>query len=256
MSEVPLTSLILNEPADIYTGMTEHTDLEDVDRAVAGFFKAVVSSLVVTDTARPENKEFARFVDRPSNRKIYMGSTPDTQTFVRKLVKKLGQGENAIPRNELLPAVLISRDPGFTFADGTDYTDLTHYAAMTNDSSEIYAHVNKSFVKMTYTIKAVAWNRPTLNRLALGLMMWIRHTKQGLKHTFQAKTMLAGAPLTVNVSIEGRREAALMPEEFDFEENRVLTLPFSVEVVAEVFEAEQVVRTPILVDLMEGDLIE
>lgn len=256
MSDTPLTSLILNEQADIYTGLTEHTDLEDVDRAVAGFFKAVISSIVVTDTSRPENKEFARFVERPSSRKIYMGSAPDTPTFMRKLVAKLCKGNNAVPRNELLPAVLISRDPGFSFSDGSDYTDLTHFGSLRSESEETYAHVNKSFVKMTYTVKAVAWNRPTLNRLALGMMMWIRHTKQGLKHTFKAKTMLAGTPMTVNISIEGRREAALMPEEFDFEENRVLTLPFSVEVVAEVFEAEQVVQTPILVDLMEGDILE
>lgn len=252
----PLESLVLNENVNIYTGLTEHTDLEDVDRAVAGFFKAVVSSLVVTDTERRENKEFARFAERPSNRKIYMGSAPDTQQFVRKLVAKLGSGENAIPRNELLPAVLITREPGFTFADGMDYGDLTGHGELKNQAEEAYANVNKSFVKLNYTIKAVAWNRPTLNRLALGMMMWIRHTKQGLKHTFQAKTMLAGVPLNVAISVEGRREAALEPEEFDFESNRVMALPFSVEVVAEVYEAEELIQKPIVVDLMEGDFIE
>lgn len=60
----PLESLVLNENVNIYTGLTEHTDLEDVDRAVAGFFKAVVSSLVVTDTERRETKSLP---DLPSS---------------------------------------------------------------------------------------------------------------------------------------------------------------------------------------------
>lgn len=257
MPNEPIASLVLNGESDIYTGITEHTDLEDVDRAVAGFFKMVVNSLVVTDTSRLENREFAAFAKRPPTKKVFITRTQDTQSIVRKLVKSLCDGPDAVPRDAVLPAVVISRSPGFAFADGSDYIDLPRVSDLKNSQTgKTYAYVNKSFVKLNYTLKAIAWNEQTLNRLSLGMMMWIRHTKQGLKHTFKARTMLAGASVEVNISIEGRREAALIPEEFDFETNRVVSLPFSVEVVAEVLEAEEVIQTPISVDIMEADYIE
>lgn len=255
MSERPIASLVLNTGADVYTGITEHTDLEDVDRSVATFFKMVVNSLTVTDTSRLENKEFASFSARDANRKVFMSRTPDTQAIVRKLVKKLCDGKNPLPRNEVLPAVIIHRSPGFVFSDGSDYVDNTRVGGL-KDGDELRYYLNKSYVKLSYTLKAIAWNEQTLNRLALGMMMWIRHTKQGLKHTFHARTMIAGSPIEVSISIEGRREAALEPEEFDFENGRVLALPFTVDVVAEVFEAEQVINTPISVDIMEAEFIE
>ncbi|MCG6387509.1 hypothetical protein K6U51_12720 [Vibrio fluvialis] len=257
MSKDPIASLVLNTGVDVFTGITEHTDLEDVDRAVAGFFKMVVNSLVVTDTSRLENREFASFAKRNPQRKVFITRTQDTEATVRKLVKALCDGPDAVKRNEVLPAVVIHRSPGFLFSDGTDYTDLSRVSELKNSEGDrTYAYVNKSFVKLTYTLKAIAWNEQTLNRLALGMMMWIRHTKQGLKHTFKAKTMLAGVATEVNISIEGRREAALSPEEFEFEQNRVLSLPFTVDVVAEVLEAEQVIQTPISIDIMEADYIE
>ena len=47
--------LDFTEETIVPTGVVEHTDLTDIDRAVARFFMGVVDSLVVTDAERPEN---------------------------------------------------------------------------------------------------------------------------------------------------------------------------------------------------------
>ncbi len=242
--------------ATSFTGMTEHTDLVDIDRAVSGFVQSVVNSLVVTDDERTTNKEFARFAKRDKRRKTYLGRAENAQGFVKRLVSKFCSGPNAMERKDVLPAVLVSRDSGITFADGGEYTDITGVDRALTAEGVAYASLNKSFVILNYTALCVAWSEPTLDRLALGILLWLRHQKAGMKHTFKAKTMLAGVPIELNVSIRLRRDISVVGDPFDFENDRLLALPIPIEVEAEVYEAEQIVEKAVTVALAGGDQIE
>lgn len=225
-------------PVTSYSGEVEHTDLVDVDRAVSGFIKMVVNSLVVTDTERTENKEFARLVERDANSKVFFGESQDPSSFARQLVSKfVSKGKKE--RHAILPAVLVSRDPTIMFADSGEYIDLTG-AAELSGSNGTYAMLNKSFLTLTYNLLFVAWSRPTLDRLALGLLMWLRHTKSGRKHVFSAKTKLAGSPMQLKIAIKARKDASIAGQEFDFEGSRLVSAQVTIEVVAEMYEAEGV----------------
>jgi hypothetical protein len=240
---------------DTLTGKVEHTDLTDVDRAVAGFFQGVIGSLTVTDDERAENQEFARFSRRDRKAKLYAGDFDDPQTFLRKLASHVG-GDIKSQRNELLPTCYVSRIPSLAFADGSDYVDIPQCAELTNEQGESYAVLNKSFVKLNYVVTGVAWSKPTLMRLMLGLMMWIRHTKQGRQHTFKAKTTLAGAPVEVAVSILSKKDALGQAVEIPHDESRVVAMSLDFEVVAEVYEAEELVRQQGRGELVQGAYIE
>ncbi len=242
--------------SQVFTGKVEHTDLTDIDRAVAGFFQGLVHSLTVTDTARVENQEFARFADREAKVKVFSGRVDSEEDFIRKLVAKYCGGDNARARNEILPACYVTREPSFAFTELGDYVDVKDVARLSNADGKTYATVNKSYLRMTYTLTAVAWSKPTLARLMLGVMMWLRHTKQGRQHTFEAKTMLAGAPLTSSISIEGRREGIGENGDVSLDETRLVSNRVTFDVIAEVFEAEEVTNTVVSLDLLGGGQLE
>ncbi len=239
-----------------FTGKVEHTDLTDIDRAISGFFQNVVHSLTVTDVNRVENKEFARFADRNAEVKVFSGRVEDEQDFVRKLVAKYCGGDEGRARNEILPACYVTRDPSFAFADLGEYVDAQNVGQLENDEGAVYATLNKSYLRMTYTLTAVAWSKPTLTRMMLGIMMWLRHTKAGRQHTFDAKTMIAGTPIVSRVSIEGRREALGEGGDIALSDSRLVSNRVSFDVIAEVFEAEEVVSVPVKVDLIGGEQLE
>ena len=239
---------------DSFTGATEHVNLTDIDRAVAGFFQHVVNTLTVTDIERDENQEFARFCDRPKNRKLYAGKFKDPEHFVRTLASKLGKDIHS-DRKELLPACYISRDNSLTFADGNDYKDATDVARLSNSSGP-YAQLNHSFLKLSYTVTGVAWTEPTLTRLMLGLMMWLRHTKAGRPHTFNAKTMIANAPIECLVSVGSKKDAIGEGVEIPVDTSRIVAMSVMFEITAEVYEAEEIMRVKAKSQLMGGGQIE
>ncbi len=225
---------------DEHTGMVEITDLTDIDRAVSSFIQGLFGVMTVTDVDRPENKEFARYADRGDKYKLFYGQFDDPNDFLSKVAAKIGIDIDK-KRNAILPTAYISRDPSISFADGSDYVDATNIDQLANDNG-VYATVNQSFVKLNYTVTGVAWSRPTLERMMLGLMLWLRHAKKGRKHTFTAKTMLAGAQVESTISVLSRKEVVGDVVEIPREQNRIVAMSVSLEVVAEIYEAEEVVR--------------
>lgn len=133
----------------------------------------------------------------------------------------------------------MSRDPTIMFSDLGEYDDVSGVGELFGDSGA-YATLNKSFLNLTYNVLLVAWNRPTLDRLAVGLLMWLRHTKQGRKHVFEAKTKIAGSPVQLKIAVKGRKDASIEGQEFDFEGSRSVSAQIAIEVTAEVYEAEAI----------------
>ncbi|UTZ44585.1 hypothetical protein [Vibrio campbellii] len=237
-----------------FTGAVEHTELTDIDRAVGSFFQEVLNTLHVVDSARKENEEFARFCEKPKQHKLFGGKFLNPQDFLQKLTAKTGAQIKA-ERNELLPTAYITRDPVISFPDGDAYIDIKGCAELYSGDS-LYATVNKSFITLAYTVTTVAWNKSTLARMALGVMMWTRHQKKGRKHVFQAQTMLAGSPITINIELTAMKDAMAEPAEIDHENTRLYSSTIRFEVIAEVYEAEELVEKTGRVDIGEGYAIE
>ncbi|HCM0798024.1 TPA: hypothetical protein N2826_003985 [Vibrio parahaemolyticus] len=238
-----------------FTGAVEHTELTDVDRAVGSFFQEVLDTLCVVDRARKENEEFARYCDKPKKHKLFGGEFLNPQDFLQKLTAKTGAQIKA-ERNELLPTAYITRDPVISFPMGDAYIDITGCGELNYGDGTPFAKVNKSFVTLAYTVTTVAWNKSTLARMSLGVMMWTRHQKKGRKHVFQAQTMLADTPIAINIELVSVKDAMAEPAEIDHENTRLYSSTIRFEVIAEVYEAEELVEKTGRVEIGEGYAIE
>lgn len=238
-----------------FTGAVEHTELTDIDRAVGSFFQGVLDTLHVVDRARKENEEFARFCDKPRQHKLFGGEFLSPQDFLQKLTSKTGKQIKA-ERNELLPSAYITRDPVISFPTGDAYIDITGYGELYTCDGKPYAAVNKSFVTLAYTVTAVAWNKSTLARMALGVMMWTRHQKKGRKHVFQAQTKLAGSPMSINIELTAMKDAMAEPAEVDHENTRLYASTIRFEVISEIYEAEALTEKTGRIEVGGGVAIE
>lgn len=238
-----------------FTGEVEHTELTDIDRAVGSFFQSVVQSLIVTDKARKENQEFARMTERPPNTKLYSGEFQSPQEFLMKLSAKVGKKVKQ-ERNELLPTGYISRDPTVSFTDGSDYTDVTGFSVITNKNDKPLYRLNKSFVRLTYSLTFLAWNKSTLSRIALGVMMWSRHQKQGRPHVFKAKTMISELPVDIAIELTGMKDVMSEPAEIDHENTRLFASTMRFEVITEVYESESLEHVQGRMEIREGRHLE
>lgn len=238
-----------------FTGAVEHTELTDIDRAVGSFFQGVLDTLHVVDRARKENEEFARFCDKPRQHKLFGGEFLSPQDFLQKLTSKTGKQIKA-ERNELLPSAYITRDPVISFPTGDAYIDITGYGDLHTSDGKPYAAVNKSFVTLAYTLTAVAWNKSTLARMALGVMMWTRHQKKGRKHVFQAQTKLAGSPMSINIELTAMKDAMAEPAEIDHENTRLYASTIRFEVISEIYEAEALTEKTGRIEVGGGVAIE
>lgn len=234
-----------------FDGAVEHTELTDIDRAVGSFFQTVIDSLVVIDGKRKGNEEFTRFAAKDKNEKIYGGDFESPNDFLTKLTQKTKQN-----RHNMLPVCYQSRDPVVSFNDLSEYVDITAMGTLTNDAGEAYASVNKSYVRLTYTITVLAWNKATLSRIAIGIMMWMRHRKNGRQHVFKAATKLAGAPIDINIEVVGVRDAMADPAEVSHEDTRLYASTITYEVISELYEAESMISSVGRASIEGGQLIE
>ncbi|UTM60425.1 hypothetical protein L4174_023870 (plasmid) [Photobacterium sp. CCB-ST2H9] len=226
------------------SGPVEHTDFTDINRAVATFAGGVLNALVITDTERKENQEFARFANKSIREKLFLGRFEDAQSFIQEVAAKRksipGKGEKEPDIRSLLPACHIYRETEFSFTEGDDYQDLTGFGELSGDSGNVFASINKSFVKLTYTLVVLSWNRETADRIALGFSMWLRHTKKGRKHVFSAQTKIASASIRSTIEVNTPRNISPLSEVVDINKQRVFGYRISFDVIAEVYEAEAV----------------
>lgn len=214
------------------TGVVECTDLTDIDRAVRNYFGHVINSMVVTDTNRDENREFAKFQERDVRDKLYIGQFDTPEEFIKELASQKKQG------GDLFPACYLSRDPGIAYCAGDDYVDQSHCADLQDNQGHPYAIINKSFAKLTYSLTALTWNKETCGRLGLGITMWFRHNKKNRPRKFTAKTMIAGAPVKLHIEINQPRLVSGASVPVSFAEKRLHGVWFDFEVIAEVLEAQ------------------
>lgn len=243
------------------TGECEYMDLTDIDRAVASFFGRVLSSFVVTDEERAENREFVTFKQKPLNRQLYVGQFDTVPEFLKEIKSKLKPDEDA---KSILPACYISRDPAITYCDGTDYIDIEGFATIENQQGKTIGVVNKSFAKLNYTISALAWNKSTVDRLAIGLTMWLRHTKTKLKitdnvdvvptnrlHCFKAKTKIANTAFDINIEINAPKITIAENMGLLFDNDRVNGKSFMFEVIAEIIEVRAVTNNTVSIGITD-----
>lgn len=242
------------EPIEVETGDIEVTDLTDIDRAVARVIGGAIDSMVVTDKKRRENTEFDRFTAKSIKEKLYIGQFDDPASFLSTLAKNSKQ-DSLQERKNMLPVFYLYREPGFSFTDGSDYVDLTNCAELLDQNGQRYANINKSFLKLSYTLTALAWEKATVTRMGLGMTMRMRHARNGRKYAFKAKTMIAGSSVDLHCEIDLLRDTMATSITPSFVENRINGLVIQIEVVAEVMEAIGVTIKPRRLELYEAEVM-
>ena len=220
----------------IDTNIVEYTDLTDVDRALAAFWARLLNRMTVTDTNRLENREFVTFMRKPLNEMIYCGQFDDPTSFVQHLLSKTKETD----REYTLPTCFLSRDPSIAYCDGTDYFDLVDMGALVDGAGNRTAQVDKSYLKLNYTLTTLCWNKSTAARLGLGISMYLRRNKRGRERTFKAKTMLAGVPVVIHIEINQPALIIGQPISTSYDNNRIVGNSFQLEVIAEVLEARSI----------------
>lgn len=245
------------------TGQVEHTDLTDIDRAVGSFILGIVERFEITDRKRKENTEFVSFIERPRETKVYSGIFDSHTEFLQKLSSKVQKesksdagGEKVMERNNMLPVIYVGRDMTFSYNSTDGYVDQTWFQTLTGENEagktvEI-GKLNKSYPRLTYNVNVLAWNKSTIARLATGITMWLRHTKKGRKHTFTARTEIAGIPVDLNVSVESARDITGFPVPIVMNEERLWGQTFAIEFTSEFLEVEAVSEKSIRVEVSGG----
>lgn len=218
------------ENEEIETGFSEVTDLTDIDKAVAKVIGKALQTMVVTDTKRKTNSEFYRFTQKPMKEKLMIGQFDDVNTFVSTFAG------SETPRNSIFPIVYLYRDSSIVFADGTDYKDIMYQAEIMDNNGNKTANIHKSFVKLTYTVTALAWEKSTSDRLGLNLAMWLRHMKN-TERSFTAKTMIAGAAVELKGEINGQRDTMTSSVTMPYSETKLNGQSIMIEVTTETLEA-------------------
>lgn len=242
------------------TGQVETTDLTDIDRAVGSYFRKALAELIVTDKTRPENREFSDFERKDVNSKLFAGQFDDPQDFISKLVAK--SPDAGKERSQLFPVCYLHRDPAITFTDGSDYADITNYGEIFNGDGTIKAVLNKSFAKFNYSINALAWDKATVGRMGLGIAMFARHQMPFRSRRIEARTMIAGTAITLQLELNIPRDAIGESISASYQDNRINGISYSFEVIAEVLEAVFVDNKPQTltvgnVEILEnGDFVE
>ena len=233
------------------SGPVEHTDLTDIDRAVASFLQGIIQTWQCTDRNRKENKEFIQFLDREPETKLYVGLFDSHVDFLQKLASRTQkksksldeEGAAKMLRNNMLPVLYVGRDLTFTYSETGDHRDETwsqDLVAEVDGVQTVIGKVNKSYPLLTYNINVLAWEKSTISRICTGLTMWLRHTKIGRKHVFKARTQICGAPYELNVEVRGARDVTGFPVEIDMKTDKLWGQTFSIEFVSEFVEVEAV----------------
>ncbi|HHY0551849.1 TPA: hypothetical protein ACVU5P_004168 [Vibrio parahaemolyticus] len=231
------------------SGLVEYTDLTDIDRAVAAFLLRIICSFTLTDETRKENKEFMQFLKRDNNTKLYLGLFDSHEDFLKKLSserqkksKTKSEEELKTLINDMLPVFYVGRDLTFVYNETDGHTDEKWTDTLVDDPNKenpvTLAKVSKSYPRLTYNVSVLAWEKSTISRLATGLTMWLRHTKLKRPHTFEADTIIAGAPMKLKVSVEAAKDITGMPVPVDFNASRLWGQTFAIEFTSEFLEVE------------------
>lgn len=138
------------------------SDLQAVDFAVGGIIVGAYDGL------RDEKPEaFRRFLDRPAKEKIFRAENEDPPSLIRRIAQH-NPGKKNVPD---LPVVAYYRSPGIV-ADQNQkpvVLDVERYI----DGTDRAMRLTSIPVTLSYSLLWCAWDKPTLEKIALAWFAYV-----------------------------------------------------------------------------------
>ena len=191
------------------------TDLQAVDFALGGVIAGCYNALAKDDGPQA----FQRFLSRPDAERIYLVKNDNVQTALRKLARLEDESHRKGPD---LPVIMYYREQGIS-ADANQFIQVaeeTHFVqeepVMGMDTA---MQVTTIPLTLTYSMLFLAWDRATIERMALAWWAYIAPLRR--KHSrFLVPDTLNGERFEVGASINAPREILTSSENMD-EEGKV-----------------------------------
>lgn len=177
------------------------TDLDAVDLTLGG-----VIALCYKNLAPAGSQAFKRFLKRKDEDKILKSKNDDIQTVLARIARQKMEPEHKALD---LPLIIYYRDMGITGDDQskTQIIEAKRYVRMVEEEENRMEVMRMTCmpVTLTYSILFLAWDRATLERLALA--WWGYMAPRGRRHSrFHVRYLLDGEEVGVPCSITSPRE--------------------------------------------------
>ena len=186
------------------------TDLDAVDLALGGVIAKAYQGLAMDGT-----KAFQRFLERPDMKKILKSRNDDIQATLQRIARNQMEPD----KKELdLPLIIYYRDMGLTGdqAQFPQVIEARRYARdLPGETNEIEVMRVTAFpVTLTYSMLFLAWDRATMERMALA--WWGYIAPHHRKHSrFLVRYMLDGELTEVPANLSSPREVLTSSEQID-----------------------------------------
>jgi hypothetical protein len=235
---------------DLKSNKRETTNTTDIDRAFGKWLRQAFVNTVIADEGREDNAPAIKFFARPDVEKVFLFDDLGTPAEFVKRFARAAKSQGVISKT--LPAVYYSVGGVIDSAALSEHTPehLDNFAGA--DGWEISLFQDK--VALSYRVVVCAWDTHTLTALTMALRAFLRqslmfiHAQQGFKDSpafkaygestsFQAKTMVMGIPLVLDVDIDTLGSEMLTKSMSAADEKRLLTNSININVLADTVTA-------------------
>lgn len=191
------------------------TALQAVDYAFGNVLSACFNAL--DKTAGP--KALQRFLAKPDKERLFIVKNDDVQRALRKVTARANEPGKGGPD---LPVVLYYREQGLT-ADMNQHIQVAEVTRFTNETTingpDKALQVTTIPLTLTYSILFLAWDRATIEHMALA--WWAHIAPLGRKNSrFTVPYSMHGETFEVGATVNSPREILTSFEQLD-EENSV-----------------------------------
>ena len=220
------------------------TGLEAVDLALGGVIAKAYAGL-----APDGSKAFQRFLKRPDKEKILRSKNDDIQATLRRIARnEMEPDKKALD----LPLIIYYRDMTLT-ADQSQQTQVIEAKRYVKDAEgqenrmEVM-RVTAMPVTLTFSMLFLAWDRATIERLALA--WWGYIAPRYREHSrFEVRYMLDGELVEVPANLNSPREVLTSSEPVDESSGRLWGSRTMVEVNTQaLYAAKEVMPETLQVD--------
>ncbi len=182
------------------------TDLQAVDFALGGVIAGAYENLADNGPAA-----FRRFLKRPVKKKLFLAKNDDVQSVLRKITA--GESDKG-EKGPDLPCIVYYREQGIT-KDQNQATSVIEATRFVSEESVMgmdkAVRLTTIPVTLTYSMLFLAWDRATIDRMALAWWGYIAPLFR--KHSrFMVPYKLDGEDVEVPASLISPREALTSSE--------------------------------------------
>lgn len=188
-------------------------------------------------------KEYKKFLERPPARKIYRADESDPISFLKRLrsSKRVEYLANMREVNLLeLPVIYYFRKPGLSQGE-----EKAHHAQKPVYNGTLPFNLKCLPATLTYQVKLLAWDKPTLDMITLAVYSLISDPKYNSGIRFKVKYALRGVEFAdIDAMIREPRNIEFIDESMPDEKNRLWAVGAEFRVATQILIGDADITIP------------